>query len=208
MMLTNAGFLALLFWQMRASGIPSAKSYNDKIPLYAWWMRSDSIEASCGFLWVAFQLVNAAFVFSFGGMFRRHVFDNKALTVIWLLLNSLLVWLVISPPSLFTCFFRVNCTDEIARSLSLPGKWLAGLSAATSGSSMNSINKHNVMSTAWRVKFLAITWMNVIANISIAKYIAYVTRYLHTTTKSKMNNGNNNSTSALMTSTTTTSLPF
>ena len=43
--------------------------------------RSDNYETACLTLWLGFQLINAALIFSFGGMFRENVFKNRQLTL-------------------------------------------------------------------------------------------------------------------------------
>jgi len=156
-------------WAFYSTGVESSLEYNRSLPMHTWWMKSDCHEASIMFLWMSFQLINASYVFSFGGSFRENVFMNKSLTVCWCAFNFGLLYLVIAPPGLITCLFRTNCDDYTSRRVRIIGLNLLSFSA--SGGPFHSKRNSNVFSLEWKVRFLLLNAMNTLVNIFVAKYV-------------------------------------
>ncbi|KAF8822471.1 E1-E2 ATPase subfamily protein [Cardiosporidium cionae] len=169
--LVDVLFLCVLFAKMSSFGLRSSFDYNAEIPVYAWWMKSDNYEAPCVCIWLCFQLINAAFVFSLGGEFRLNVFRNIWLTITCLSLTVGLLFLVISPPTKFSCLFRINCTDEISRSVNVP--FLKLISITARGMPFWGEHGNNILSVQWKGWFLGINAANALTNIFISKYVIF-----------------------------------
>mmetsp|Transcript_48039 Transcript_48039/g.120276 ORF Transcript_48039/g.120276 Transcript_48039/m.120276 type:complete len:549 (-) Transcript_48039:314-1960(-) len=170
MMAINTGFLWLMFVMLRAQGwytpaLETSKSY----PIWAWWMKSDNYETACLTLWLGFQLINAALIFSFGGMFRENVFKNRQLTLWWAGLNLGLLYCMFAGPNMLTCLFRLNCDDATSRATVVP--FLPRISFMGRGGPFYGPDGHNIFPWSWKAMFLLLNACNVLINIVFYKYV-------------------------------------
>ncbi|OEH76678.1 p-type cation-transporting protein [Cyclospora cayetanensis] len=94
-------------------------------------------------------------------------------------LHALLIGLVLMPPNTLGCLYRINCTDELSRSLDLPLP--AWASRAATRMPLYNPQGHTLFPASWkassdigcplhfRVELLALTYLNVAANFLAAK---------------------------------------
>eukprot|EP00917_Polyrhabdina_sp_WS-2016_P005835 GHVP01013059.1.p1 GENE.GHVP01013059.1~~GHVP01013059.1.p1 ORF type:complete len:1072 (-),score=147.79 GHVP01013059.1:3680-6895(-) len=156
-------FFFLLYYVMyNIVGIPSSFEWNKTLPGWMWWLRSENFEAASIFLWLATQLLNTAFIFSFGGSHRKHVFTNVNFTIIWALVNGLLLYLLFGGPNRLTCLFRVNCDDATAKTLTSP--LLSLVSFSGDGSGFRGQGGHNIFPSSWCSALCGIILANVAVN--------------------------------------------
>eukprot|EP00371_Babesia_bovis_P002130 XP_001610777.1 p-type ATPase [Babesia bovis T2Bo] len=165
----NFIFLTLLFKLYEYTGIPSSLQYNRQVDAAKWWILTDNFEAPTVCLWLCYQVVNAALVFSFGGIFRESVLRNTYFTLTWLGINSILTGLLLTGPSKFTCLFRINCTDEVSQKTVFPVLRLMTTSA--NGHPFHGQGGHNILPTQFRVLFLALNVANAVINGLISYFL-------------------------------------
>ncbi|GFE54040.1 p-type ATPase [Babesia ovis] len=166
---TNVLFLLALFRLYQYTGIPNSLDYNRQVHAAKWWILSDNFEAPTVCLWLCYQVVNAALVFSFGGIFRESVIRNTYFTLTWLGINSILTALLFSGPSKFTCLFRINCTDEVSQKTVVPVLRLFTTSA--NGQPFSGQGGHNVLPMQFKVLFLALNVCNAVVNGLISYFL-------------------------------------
>ncbi|EKX74061.1 p-type ATPase family member protein [Theileria equi strain WA] len=80
MFFINIFFLSLIFKLYNYLGVPSSLDFNRKMNKAAWWILSDNFESPTICLWLCYQVVNTALVFSFGGVFREPILRNHSFT--------------------------------------------------------------------------------------------------------------------------------
>ncbi|PHJ21592.1 e1-e2 atpase subfamily protein [Cystoisospora suis] len=170
MLLINFLFLVLMYRQLRSMGLGVDLEYQANLPAQAWWMRSDTYEASSCSIWICMQLINTAFVFSLGGMFRERFYRNPAL-VIWTLAFQIFFLLItILPTSSLSCLMRINCTEERSQQLRIPfvPAWMA---RPVSGMPLYNPRGHNIFPLAWKVQLIGLSLTNITVNIVVAKFV-------------------------------------
>ncbi|KAJ1609686.1 P-type ATPase 3 [Cryptosporidium canis] len=105
--------LGLLFFSLsNKSWFISSYLKNMGIPIYV-SARQDGFESSTTLIWMCSLHSHMALIFGLGGDHREPFYKNKVLLVTWVLAQLGLTFLIFSDPSLFTCFFKVNCQDSM-----------------------------------------------------------------------------------------------
>lgn len=72
----------------------------------------DNYEASVIFLITGYQYISTAMAYNFGYSFRSHWMKNKYFAILSFLFTALHVHITLVPGK-FSCFFRVNCSNEV-----------------------------------------------------------------------------------------------
>ncbi|KAL7068566.1 E1-E2 ATPase family protein [Cryptosporidium serpentis] len=105
----------------RASSQPwFTSSYTRNITIDAHLrIRQDGFEPAMTWLWLCFLHSHMSIVFGFGGDHREPFYKNKILLFTWSIAQLGLLWLTFSPPNSITCWFRVNCINEIPNYFSI-----------------------------------------------------------------------------------------
>jgi magnesium-transporting ATPase (P-type) len=73
----------------------------------------DNYEASVIFLITGYQYISTAMAFNFGYSFRSHWMKNKYFAILSFVFTALHVHITLVPGK-FSCFFRVNCSNEVS----------------------------------------------------------------------------------------------
>ncbi|SCO67857.1 cation transporting P-ATPase, putative [Plasmodium vivax] len=149
--------------------LPSSYEMNSSAPKSSWWLMSDNYESFLACVWFCFQIVNSAFIFTFGGKYRKPIFSNYTFMGYYCLINSFLLYLTVGGPNRLTCLFRMNCNDEVSRATKF--KVLDLFSYSASGLSFYGPNGNNILTTGHKLKFLFLNLLNIAANICISKYV-------------------------------------
>ncbi|GAB67026.1 P-type ATPase [Plasmodium cynomolgi strain B] len=149
--------------------LPSSYDMNSSAPKSSWWLMSDNYESFLACVWFCFQIVNSAFIFTFGGKYRKPIFSNYTFMGYYCLINSFLLYLTVGGPNRLTCLFRMNCNDEVSRATQF--KILDLFSYSASGLSFYGPNGNNILTTGHKVKFLFLNLLNIAVNICISKYV-------------------------------------
>ncbi|KJP88805.1 hypothetical protein AK88_01495 [Plasmodium fragile] len=149
--------------------LPSSYDMNSSAPKSSWWLMSDNYESFLACVWFCFQIVNSAFIFTFGGKYRKPIFSNYTFMGYYCLINSFLFYLTVGGPNRLTCLFRMNCNDEVSRTTKF--KILDIFSYSASGLSFYGPNGNNILTTGHKVKFLFLNLLNIAVNICISKYV-------------------------------------
>lgn len=102
----------LLFLLSSKPWFTSSYTRNIAIPIYV-IARQDGFESSTTLIWMCSLHSHMALIFGFGGYYREPFYKNMVLFSTWLLGQLGLLFLIFSEPSLFTCFFKINCKDSI-----------------------------------------------------------------------------------------------
>uniref|UniRef100_A0A0G4GAY7 P-type ATPase A domain-containing protein n=1 Tax=Chromera velia CCMP2878 TaxID=1169474 RepID=A0A0G4GAY7_9ALVE len=161
-------FLALhLLWQQ--PWYVASREHNAQLPSHKWWLRSDNYETEICFLWFLTQFNNAGFIYTFGGMFRQNVFRNRALTLLWLLSNALVLFLIFTGPNALGCLFRVNCDDASTRELYVP--FLAQFAFTFDGRGFAGPKPDNLLSPDFRIVLASVLYGNSLCSILFYKYV-------------------------------------
>ncbi|KAJ3118511.1 hypothetical protein HK100_000591 [Physocladia obscura] len=79
-----------------------------------WWELADSYEAEVIGIMIAFQIVNAAAIFSVGKIYRAGFWRNWVFLVSWAVIVSLLSFVTLADPNTVSCLFHVNCGTSTA----------------------------------------------------------------------------------------------
>lgn len=166
---TNVIFLLLLFRLFDWLGIKSSLEFNSKANPASWWILSDNFESPTVCLWLCYQVVNAALVFSFGGIFRESVLSNTYFTMTWFSINAILTFLLFTGPSKFTCLFRINCTDKVSRETVFPVLRL--LTTSANGNPFYGQEGNNILPTKFKILFLLLNFTNSLVNGLISRYL-------------------------------------
>ncbi|CAA9988800.1 cation transporting P-ATPase, putative [Plasmodium knowlesi strain H] len=149
--------------------LPSSYDMNSSAPKSSWWLMSDNYESFLACVWFCFQIVNSAFIFTFGGKYRKSIFSNYTFMGYYCLINSFLFYLTVGGPNRLTCLFRMNCNDEVSRKTKF--KILDLFSYSASGLSFYGPNGNNILTTGHKIKFLFLNFLNIAVNICISKYV-------------------------------------
>ncbi|BAM39410.1 P-type ATPase [Theileria orientalis strain Shintoku] len=150
MFFVNISFLFMLFKLYEKLGVPTSLKYNTSQPPAAWWILSDNFEAPTVCMWLCYQVVNTALVFSFGGVFRESIVRNTYFTSVWLFINSFITYLVFTKPNRLSCLFRINCTDEVSKMTKIPVLGL--LTTSARGLPFHGEHSHNVLPLKFKVR--------------------------------------------------------
>ncbi|UKJ88289.2 P-type ATPase [Theileria orientalis] len=175
MFFVNISFLFMLFKLYEKLGVPTSLKYNTSQPPAAWWILSDNFEAPTVCMWLCYQVVNTALVFSFGGVFRESIVRNTYFTSVWLFINSFITYLVFTKPNRLSCLFRINCTDEMSKLTKIPVLGL--LTTSARGLPFHGEYSHNVLPYKFKISFFALNLTNAILNCIIAK-LFFSSRFL------------------------------
>ncbi|ANQ08529.1 P-type ATPase [Plasmodium coatneyi] len=192
-LIVNFFFLYIIMLQFfYVYELPSSYEMNSSAPKSSWWLMSDNYESFLACVWFCFQIVNSAFIFTFGGKYRKSIFSNYTFMgdilidmlidmlsdaclalllrlVYYCLINSFLFYLTVGGPNRLTCLFRMNCNDEVSRATKF--KILDLFSYSASGLSFYGPNGNNILTTGHKVKFLFLNLLNIAVNICISKYV-------------------------------------
>jgi hypothetical protein len=100
-----------------------AHIYDHATPLAgsAIMLTGDNYIAASVFLMVCVHLTTVSLAFSRGGKYRRPVYKSLPMVVTTLLVLGFISALCYTGPNAFTCLFRVNCSNEVARHNYVPG---------------------------------------------------------------------------------------
>jgi len=85
----------------------------ESVDLSKWWLLSDNAMATCLFYCVVFQQQTAAFVFSFGSVYRQPIWRNYSLCLLYVGLVVLDLYLVLGDPSVVTDLFRIASSTNV-----------------------------------------------------------------------------------------------
>jgi magnesium-transporting ATPase (P-type) len=92
--------------------------FETDVPLYNWQARGNNFEAGLLFIWCGWVYLDAGIVYSYGALHRRVIWTNWRLIVVSACLITMLLSILFSNSSVFTCSFKVNCSsaDQLAAS--------------------------------------------------------------------------------------------
>eukprot|EP01069_Polyplicarium_translucidae_P001636 Polyplicarium_translucidae@DN1750_c0_g1_i2.p1 len=166
----NLIFLGMITYLMyNFANFKNAREWNQQFPSFAWWSRADNYEAATIFIWGATQLVNAGFLFSFGGEFRKNVFRNVMLTALCGSLQCVFLYLTVGGPSAFTCIFRTNCDN--ATSSSFKNGVLAVVSRVGEGLPFHGEGGDNIFPLKWKMVLSLLCLLNSLVNMAVDRLI-------------------------------------
>lgn len=74
-----------------------------------WMKKGDNYDSPLVLLCAVTTCVNSAYIFSYGGDFRRNIGRNLGLNAVYALFIGSLMFLCVTEPNKFSCVFRVNC---------------------------------------------------------------------------------------------------
>jgi len=99
-----------------------AHIYDHATPLAgsAIMLTGDNYIAASVFLIVCVHLTTVALAFSRGGKYRRPVYHSWQMVLTTILVLGFVGLLCYTGPNSFTCLFRVNCSNEVARTNYVP----------------------------------------------------------------------------------------
>ncbi|CRH00629.1 cation transporting P-ATPase, putative [Plasmodium relictum] len=169
-LLVNFFFLYVIIFQFfYVYNLPTSYHMNSSAPKSSWWLMSDNYESFLTCIWFCFQIVNSAFILTFGGKYRKNIFTNYTFMTYYFLINSFLLYLTLGGPNKLTCLFRMNCNNEISKTTKF--KILDLFSYSASGLSFYGPNGNNILSRNHKIRFLFLNFLNIAVNIFISKYI-------------------------------------
>ena len=95
-------------------------------PLYNWQARGNNFESGLVFIWSGWIYVDVGLVYSYGSLHRKAVWTNWRLMIVAAGLITMILAVLFSSPSTYTCAFKTNCTavDQLAASDSLINNFL------------------------------------------------------------------------------------
>ncbi|CRG97817.1 cation transporting P-ATPase, putative [Plasmodium gallinaceum] len=166
----NFFFLYIIIFQFfYIYNLPTSYHMNSSAPKSSWWLMSDNYESFLTCIWFCFQIVNSAFILTFGGKYRKNIFTNYTFMTYYFLINSFLLYLTLGGPNKLTCLFRMNCNNEISKTTKF--KILDLFSYSASGLNFYGPNGNNILSRNHKIRFLFLNFLNIAFNIFISKYI-------------------------------------
>jgi len=77
-----------------------------------WMLKGDNYDSPIGVLVLFVTLSTTAYVNTYGGDFRRPIYKNPGLNIVYALFLFTVFWLCLSTPNQFNCIYRVNCDTQ------------------------------------------------------------------------------------------------
>ncbi|CAJ1328756.1 unnamed protein product, partial [Effrenium voratum] len=74
-----------------------------------WMNKGDNYDSAIGVLILFIVLSTTAYVNTYGGDFRRSIFRNYGINIMYALFVFLVFWMCLSNPNKLNCIYRVNC---------------------------------------------------------------------------------------------------
>jgi cation-transporting ATPase 13A3/4/5 len=93
---------------------------NINIPAHEWPKKGDNFDCAVTFLVLATQLLTAGYAGCLGAEHRSSLFKDIPLTLCYIAILMVLVFMVIGGPTDFHCIFRTNCDNKTSRQMYVP----------------------------------------------------------------------------------------
>ncbi|CAJ1416425.1 unnamed protein product [Effrenium voratum] len=77
-----------------------------------WMNKGDNYDSAIGVLILFIVLSTTAYVNTYGGDFRRSIFRNYGINIMYALFVFLVFWMCLSNPNKLNCIYRVNCDTQ------------------------------------------------------------------------------------------------